>query len=429
MRQPDHLSLERPNQRHNFICLLLEGTLFAWGSAFADSSTVLPVYISTLTKSSVLVGLAATLRNGGWFLPQLLVANFAARYKRKMPISIVGMVIHRSSYLLMAACVLGLSLGHPGLALTLFLFFLTTLALGDGIGGVPYIDITGKVIPDHRRGRLFGWMQASAGIMAFLSGFVIRAILGRPSIPYPQNYALIFFIGFVITVGSLVIFLMIKEPAGETHVEHSNFIEYIRLMPRYLRESPDYARMVLTRLASNSIFLTFPFYAIFARERLNLPAETVGIFVSAQMVGSVLGSLVMGHIGDRFGNRFVIRCVCALVLLPPLAALAASPAAAAGLRTLAMVLMFLPFVLIGAYFSSAWIGYTNYLIEVVPAKMRPGYAGFINTVMVLTSLLAMVGGVIVQYLGYEAAFVVNVGTAAIALALSARLREPRKAQG
>lgn len=416
----------RPNERHNFILLLLDGTFFTWGSAFADSSTVLPVYVSTLTASSVLVGLVATIRNGGWFLPQLFVANFAARYRRKMPFSVLGMAVHRLSYLLMAVCVLGLSLRRPGLALVLFFILLSTLALGDGIGGVPYIDIVGKVISDTRRGRLFGWMQALAGIFAFASGFAIKAILSRPTIPYPGNYALILFIGFVLTMGSFFSFILVREPPGETHVEHSNFREYVRLMPSYWRESPDFVRMVLTRLASNSIFLTFPFYAVFAKARLGLPDSTVGLFVSAQMVGSVLGSLIFGHLGDRLGNRFVVRSVTGLVLFVPLAALAASPAAAAGHATLALVLMLLPFTLIGAYFSAAWIGYTNYLIEIVPAKKLPGYAGFMNTVMVLTSLLAMVGGAIVQFFGYEAAFAVNVATAAAAVIISRGLREPRR---
>lgn len=416
-------------ERHNFVVLLLDGLFFTWGSAFIDTSTVLPVYLSTLTKSSILIGLMATIRSGGWFLPQMVVASYAAKRERKLSISILAMVIHRGSFLLIAATAFLFAGRSPGLALVLFFVFLTSLALGDGIGGVPYVDITGKTVSNERRGRLFGYFQAIGGGLAFLSGFVIRAILAGPRPAYPANFAIVFVIGAVITIASAVSFSLIKEPDSSTQSEHGGFLDFIRLMPAYWERNAAFRRLIYVRLSTNSIALTLPFYAVFARERLALPAGMVGFFVSAQMLGSMLGSLVLGHAGDRFGNRAVVRSTAIVVALCPLAALGASLAAAAGLQWLTFTLMFVPFIFIGAYNASGWMGYTNYLIEIVPEESRSVYAGLMNTIMIVTSVLAVIGGICIQFLGYAAAFGLNLLSTGVGVVLAASMIEPRRAGG
>ncbi|MGE5560113.1 MAG: MFS transporter [Chloroflexota bacterium] len=413
-------------ERHNFWVILLDGMFFTWGSAFIDTSTVLPVFLSTLTTSSVLIGLMATIRSGGWFLPQMLVASYAAKRELKKPISVLGMAIHRGSFLALAGVAYFFAGRSPGTALLLFFIFLTALALGDGIGGVPYVDITGKTVSNERRGRLFGYFQAIGGGLAFLSGFVIRAILAGPRPAYPTNFALVFAIGAVIACGSMIAFSLVKEPKSERKSEHGSFLDFIRLMPSYWESNAAFRRLMFIRLTTNSIALTMPFYAVFARERLGQPAGAVGIFVSAQMLGSMLGSLILGHAGDRLGNRAVIRSTSTLVALCPFAAIAAGLATAIGLQWLTFVLMFVPFVFIGAYNSAGWMGYTNYLIEIVPEESRPVYTGLMNTLMIVTSLLAVIGGLCVQFLGYTATFGLNLLSTGIAVTLAIGMVEPRR---
>lgn len=416
----------KPIEAHNYRALLLDGMFFTWGIAFMDTSSVLPVYLSTLTSSSVLIGLAAAIRNAGWFLPQIFVASYAAKLRHKMPLSIVAIIVSRISFLAIAASAFLLAGRLPALAVAVFFFLLTAFSLGDGIGGVPYVDICGKAISNERRGRLFGYSQALGGTLAFASGFLIRAILAGPRPAYPANFGLIFLIGAVLVLASGITFATIKEPPNETTADHGTLLDFLRLLPSYWEQSAAFRRLIFLRLATNSLSFTLPFYAVYARERLALPSGAVGIFVSAQMAGAMIGSLLLGRIGDRYGTRAVVRIGSITACLCPLIALLATPVAGLGYAGLATVLMFLPFVGIGVY-GSAWMGYVNYLIEIVPAESRPIYAGLMNTIMAVTSVLAIVGGVSIQYLGYAATFALNLATTSIGVALSITMAEPRHA--
>jgi len=99
-----------------------------------------------------------------------------------------------------------------------------------------------------------------------------------------------------------------------------------------------------------------------------------------------------------------------------------------GLHTLAVALMFLPFIFSGVYGAAGWIGYINYLIEIVPVELRPTYTGLMNTAMAVTSLLPVVGGLLVQVLGYQVTFAVTLATTAAGLLLTSTMVEPRAVQ-
>lgn len=417
-----------PDEQYNFRAMFLDGVFFMWGSTFADSATVLPVFVSTLISSSVLIGLVAAIRTGGWFLPQLFVARIASRLSRKLKVSVIGMAIHRSSFYLMAASVLLFAGRRPELALALFFFFLVTLSLGDGITGVPYVDIVGKSISHRRRGRLFGYYQAMGGLLAFGSGFIIRYLLGPQGPAYPVNYAVVLFTGAVIATGSFIAFSLVKEPPGQPATVQVGLWDYLRAVPRYWREHPVFARLVTARLLANSVWLSIPFFAVFARDQLGVPAGTVGLYVSAQMVGSVLGSLALGHAGDRLGNRAVVRATAAVVSGAPLAGLVAAGAMAAGVPQVAAVVMFMPFMFSGVYAAAGWIGFTNYLIEVVPAELRPMYTGIMNTVMAVTSFLPVAGGLLVQLAGYQLTFLLTLVTTGLGFWVASNMPEPRVRQ-
>jgi len=67
-----------------------------------EGKMVLPVFISTLTDSPILVGLIPALEDAGWFLPQLFLAKHLEGKNRRLPIVLKLGILDRIPFLLLA---------------------------------------------------------------------------------------------------------------------------------------------------------------------------------------------------------------------------------------------------------------------------------------------------------------------------------------
>jgi len=413
--------------RRNYAALVGDGLFFTFGVAFFDSTSVLPMFVSTLTSSSVLIGLSLTIRNLGWMLPQVLVARYVGSMPRKMPVALGAAILQRIALFAVALITLLWAGSRPELALVGYFVGLSLFALGDGITSVPWTDIVGRTVPHQRRGRLFGTMQVLGGILAFGAGFAVRRIIAHPSLPYPNNFALLFFIGAALLMLSLLSFSRVREPATSLPTTRRDSLGvYLRRVPELFRRNPAAARLVVTRMLATGINLAVPFFAVFGRDALGFAPEAAGLFVSAQMVGTIVGSLGWARIGDFRGNRLLVRSTVLAATIAPLVPLALAPFAGSGL---AKLLYPLTFVVLGATFSGTWMGFTNYLIEITSEAERPYYLGAVNTLVAPFTFFGVLGGLVVATAGYVVCFAVSAVLCLGALVVSAGLPEPRHSVG
>jgi len=411
--------------KHNFLSLLVDGSFFSTGSAFLEANTFFPAFVSLLTNNAVLIGLVSSLRNAGYLLPQLLVAGYAERLPLKKPLLMVVGLVNRLSILAMAAAAYFWAASNPGLALTVFFASLIVFALTDGINGVPWTDMVAKAIPSTRRGRLFGTMQFAGGLGAFAAGFLIRQILASTSIPFPVNYALLMLIGFGLLCVSFVGTMAVRESPGVTRAGTS-LAAYFRRLPSAWKQSPAFQRMMSVRMLYSFLYLSLPFYVVYARTSLGLPESIIGVFISAQMAGSILAGLLWGTLGDRYGNRLVIRLLGLAAASTPLLALLASLMHRLGMTGLAIVPFLLLFATIGATLSGMWMGFTNYLLDSVSDLDRPTYIGMMNTLIAPFTFLPLLGGVLVQYFSPEVLFVLTAVGIVLGNLRAIGLSEPRE---
>lgn len=411
--------------KHNFLSLLVDGSFFSTGSAFLEANTLFPAFVSLLTQNPVVIGLVSSLRNAGYLLPQLLVAGYAERLALKKPLLMIGGLINRLSILAMAAAAYFWAGSRPSLALIGFFISLIVFALTDGISGVPWTDMVAKVIPNTRRGRLFGTMQFLGGLGAFAAGFLIRQILASAQIRFPTNYALLMVIGFLLLCVSYAGTMSVRETAGVTR-RGASFGAYFRRLPAAWRQNRTFQQMMYVRMLYSCLYLALPFYVVFARQELALPESIIGVFISAQMAGSILAGLLWGYLGDHFGNRLVIRCLGVAAGGTPLLALLASLLKSAGLGQLAIIPYLLLFATIGATLSGMWMGFTNYLLDTVQDLDRPTYIGMMNTLIAPFTFLPLLGGALVQMLSPQLLFAVTAGLIGLGNLRAARLIEPRQ---
>jgi MFS family permease len=409
-----------PNEsQRSFKLGVANGVVYSAADAFFESNTIIPVFVSRLTGSNVLIGLSSSIANLGWFLPQVFTSHLLqsrpfrkpfytyAAYARVGTLASLGLLIH----------FLGRS--HPSLLLGLFFLLFTAYALGGGFAGVSFMDVVGKTIPPERRGTFWGYRLFGGGILAVLAGIAVKFTLG--SFQFPESYALLFGVGSLFVLIAVVTFIFVREPPSEIPTRLLSFPEHLRLGTRIFREDHAFRHLLYFRLSLGLWAMSQPFYVIYARRILGVPESTAGIFLSIQIAGSVLTNLFWGRISRTRGDRFLLETIAALAILVPAIVLGGSLAT----PVIRDLLLYPAFFFVGATLCGLAIGYTNLLLEIAPEATRPQYVGFMNALITPVAFLPALGGVVVSHFNFPTLFATAIAAGALASLAAARLKRSR----
>ncbi len=409
---------------HNRLAFIVDGASFNIGSAFLEGNTVLPTFVRTLTSSPLLIGMVSAVRGFGYLMPQIFVAGYIENRPMKKPFMMKVGYVMRAAGILMALSAL-IAKSNPNLALPVFFGALVVFSFSDGLGGLPWMDIVARTIPPDRRGRLFGTQQAVGGTLSFLSGFLIRQLLNQDG-DYPMNYFMVMALGAFFMCCSLAAMHFILDPGGPAPKTYRSLRTYLRELPTAWSDNPRFRQLMVTRLLTGSLYLCLPFFAIHAQTDLDFPVSVVGLFVSAQMVGTVVGGPIWGCLGDRHGPYLVIRFTALITMATPFLALGARLVASLGIRAVAYFLYFLLYVCIGGFFGGTWIGFSNYVFDISEESNRATLMGLYNTIGAPLTLLTMVGGWILQTSTFPTLFAIVAAIEVVACSVAFRLPKSRE---
>jgi MFS family permease len=221
---------------------------------------------------------------------------------------------------------------------------------------------------------------------------------------------------------------LIREPrsaALETR-EVAGFGAIMASLPRILVNDRPFLRLIIVRVVSGFVTMASAFYIVFATQELGLALASTGLFVSAQVAGSLTSGLVMGALQDRWGPRIHMRVMMLISMMSPLLALLMKPLAAT-LGTAVLYPYLLVFFFMGIYMSNTGWPYFNWILEYAPETQRPLYIGIINTLAALTMLAPVLGGWLTG-LSYATVFITATAFAVLALLLSTTLPSTRQAR-
>lgn len=400
--------------KRNFFLGVANGILFNFAWAFTSGSTVLPLFISKLTSSSILVGLASTLEGVGWALPQLAVAAVTLHQKNQMPLYIKMSFLRGVAFLVLALLVVSSKTVNPSYLLISFFFLFSIYAFGGGVSGVSFMDVVGKTIPQNKRGSFFGMRMFFGGGLAALAGILIERILRIYH--FPKNFGILFFVAAVIILFALLSFSLVKEPSLMMRPQKRTFRENLRLGLETFKKDRNLRMLFWARVTIGSYVLGLPFYIIFAKNVLLIPTYIAGLFLSVQMVGYLSSNILWGRLSNNKSNRLVLLLSAICSAIPPLLLLFNI------LTKIPIYLYGAIFFFLGATMSGMDMGYTNYLLEIAPEDKRPIYVGFLNTIVGPTIFLSAVGGLIIQVslfaFLYSLVFLVSIGSIFLSLALT-----------
>lgn len=404
------------NLRHNFIVNTLDGGFFGLGVGFASFVTIIPLFVSQMTDSAILIGLIPAIHAMGWQLPQLLTVEHVTRLSRFKPMVVFMTTQERLPYLGLAVVAWILPGIDRSTALVLTFALLIWQGLGAGLTATAWQSMIGKIMPPHRVGTFFGIQSAAANL--FASGGALGAGVFLEQLAAPLNYALCFLMASIAMVISWFFIAQTREPPKPSPVVVSDAPPFWSRMKSILRRDVNFRWFLIARMLSQLAIMAISFYTVYAARYLGMNGFTAGVLTAVLTATQIVAGPLMGWIGDHWGHR---------------AALQAGALAASGSALLAMLApgieWFYPaFVLAGIANVAAWTIAMAMTLEFNTGAERPAYIGLANTLVAPSTFLApLIGGWLADTAGFQAAFLLSViGGLATALVLYAALRDPRQ---
>jgi MFS family permease len=383
----------RRHFRHNFLVSLLDGSFFGFALGFASTVTVLPLFISTLTDSTTLIGLIASIQYIGWLLPQVFTARRTAKESRFKPMTLRLGLIERAPWLFLAGLALLVTRIPDGWALVLTFLIYSWHSLAGGLVATPYQSMIGKIMPPERRGMFYGTQSAGysllSGVGAALAGIILAAVA------YPLNFAICFFLALVLTLVSWLFLASIREPPAPPPEQPLTPAPLWRDLWDILRRDHEFRRFSLARICVQFTLIGMNFYTIFAVRRFDLPPDTIGVMTSVLLFAQTLGNPISGWLGDRIGHRFLFAAGTLAMGAANLLATGASDPNS----------LYLAFALTGLGSAAVNTATLTLAVAFGSDHERPYYVSLGNSLVAPFALAApLISGWLVDFVSYDAMF-------------------------
>ena len=289
-------------------------------------------------------------------------------------------------------------------------------AFTEGAATLAWLDFVGDVVHPRLRGRFFGGIGVLGGIGSIAAGFAVRGLLADDVTP--PTFVPMFAVGcacFMISALGIGLTRDLPDLRRDEALDEPTLDHVISL----LRDG-HVLRLTVAQVLAGSMQLALPFYVFFGQDRLGLTTEWIGSFIVAQTVGASIAALAWARLAERFGSRVVVTLSAAVLIVLPLLAILAQHLGA-GLTLL------VTYALGGAAAGGSRVGFWQYTLDLVPARDRRVFMGLTNTANAPTLLMPVLGGLLLQWGGYDWLLVGSIVAGVAATVAGVQLADPERA--
>jgi len=408
-------------QRHlrwNMGAGIMDAMFYQLGTQIMSPETVMPLLLTHLGASTVVLGLMTALTSLGILLPQLLMAGLTERLPYKKPISLISGSVERASFFVIGIAVWLWGGTAPQAVLILLLALRTLGSVSLGMILPAWSTMIGKVIPTRRRGMFFGIGRSLGALLGVGGGLLAGRLLELYG--FPQGFALCLMVGSVALFVSWAGLALTREPPDLETRPPTPIGVYLRGLPQLLQRDRNYAAFLVARAVAVLGTMASGFVIVHGARRFALTGAEIGRLTATVAVVQALMYLLWGSLADRVGHKAIL---CAGALCTGLAALCAGWApTVSGL--------YVALALVGASVGSETISGQNIVLEFAPPAERPTYLGLTSTLLAPVRALAPVlGGLLAQEVGFAVLFASGAALSVVGLGLYVlRVRDPRVAE-
>lgn len=414
-RTEGELEAERErNFRWNFTVTSLDTSTFMFGASFVSASTIVPLFISKLTTSTLAIGIAAMIAGSSWFLPQLFSANFVEQIARKKPVvTNLGFFTERVPmfFIVLSAAI---AVRAPTISLILFLVSYAWHGLGAGLLAPAWQELVARCSPVEKRGRYLGTGMFIGTITGVAGASLSTRLLS--TLQFPNNFMVIFSLGGAGILISWIFLSLTREPVKQNHIPHRTQREFMAGLREILNKKYLFRRFLLARLLLGFGSMGSGFITISAVRTWQVSDGTVGIYTALLLAGQGVGVLFLSLLADRKGHKLSLELVgLASALSFACVWLANDP-----------VLFFPAFFLLGISFGGLTVSGLLVVLEYADPNRRPTYAGIASFVVGVASVIAPLIGTALAEISFSWVFGLSVlMSIAGMIGLHFWVREPR----
>ncbi len=376
---------------------VFDGAFFGFAIGFASFSTVIPLFVSQLSHSAILIGLIPAIHSMGWQLPQILTARRVSAMNRLKPFVMLMTIHERLPFLGLGILALFYSKFPPTLTLIITFTLLIWQGLGAGMTANAWQILIGKVIPSLNRGTFFGAQSAAANLFSSIGAVAAGFILQNNSVS--KGFALCFFIAFALMVISWFFLDRTRELETGSAIETSEQPSLWIHVKEILSKDKAFVGFLFSRFLFQFGMMAFAFYIIYAVRKFNLSTSDAGIMTAILMVTMVVANPILGWIADHWNHRRVFE----------LGAIAAALSSLVILFAKDPLLFYLVMVLDGVAGTAFWTIGIAYSLEFGTDANRPTYVGIVNTSGAPIAIIApILGGWLADRFNYSVTFIVSI---------------------
>ena len=400
---------------HNFLVNIIDGAFFGWGVGFTSYTTIIPLFVSTLTSSAMLIGLIPAIHNMGWQLPQLLLAKRISKMERVRPYVIRATIHERLPIVGLGVVALLLPLIGSKIALILTFVLLIWQGLGSGFTANAWQIMISKVIPGNILATFFGAQSAAANLFASLGAYLAGLLL--VTLKPPFDFASCFFITGGLYLISWFFLSSTREQPRIIPSEQLTPQPLWHDIKRILKQDKSFTNFLISRFFSQFGLMATAFYAVYAVNNLKVSSVQVGLMTSVLLITQVVMNPLLGRLSDKWSRKWVLV----------LGTLSAAASAILASMSENPELFYLVFVLTGVAATAFWTIGMTISLEFGDESQRPTYVGMANTLISPATILApLLGGLLADSFGYPITFITSAVLALISsLILIALVKDPR----
>lgn len=405
--------------RFNVFIGLIDAAFFGIGWGFSSFGTIIPLFVSQMTDSAILIGLIPAIHAVGWQLPQLFTANQVARLRRYKPMVMMMTIHERLPFMGLALAAWLMPAWGTKVILPLTFLLLIWQGLGSGFTANPWQSMIAKIIPSEARGSFFGLQAAVANIT--ISGAAVLAGYLLDLFESPRDYVLCFGIASLAYWLSMAVLGLTREPQDEEKVLPERETPVFSGMMTILRRDRNFAAFMLVRILYQFATMGFAFYIVYGLRRFEMGPVIAGYLTATLTITQTIANAGMGWLGDRVGHRAMLIIGMAAVVVSSLLAWGAPS-----------VNWLYPVFIFAALANVAyWTIGMAITVEFGTEAERPVYIGMSNTLVAPFTIVApILGGWIADSFGYPATFLVSaIGGVIVTLMMICLVEDPRQREG
>ena len=406
--------LTRKNLKFNFFVNLADGGFFGFAVGFASYTTIIPLFVTTMTSSPILIGLIPAIHNMGWQLPQLFIANHLSKLERIKPLTLLLTIQERLPILALALVAAAVPKIGISFALVATFLILVWQGLGAGFTANAWQIFIAKIIPSELRATFFGAQSAAANLLSSVGAILAGLILERTN---PQwSYVICFSIASVLYLISWLFLNQAREPVKIIDRNQLQIVPLWSNVIHILKTDKFFRNFLVSRFLSQFGMMATAFYTVYAVSNLGVSPVMIGVMTSVLLITQVLANPILGKISDKWSRKWVlVMGSAASILSALLAILIKEPGFFA-----------IVFILMGIGNTAYWTIGITISLEFGDEENRPVYVGMANTLVSPSTILApLLGGFLANSFGYRSTFLISTIFGLIAiLIMSILVKDP-----